>query len=991
MKFIIMANGADAAWGNYRNTPKQLLEVKGETLLQRTVRLIQDYDPESTIVITGKNASLETEGAHLYRPLEDSFEIDRFTYELIENDTCFLCGDTYYTRAAIRKIATIRTDDLLFFGSRKRIFALKINDADLAKAHIDKVKNLYAEDALDECGDWQLYQSFSALSFGKRIVAENFIVLTDSTQDFNTPADYQQFNKILKQKKVAIKRKKKEKKRQRNREKTREFFLKVLAFRLVLQGFSQIQALEWTHRVYADLTKNKSATLHEKRQAYRRGYLPSQVKRLGAAQIKSGNLISEKDYRYIMPINGTYNKWLNNFILRKHVFAPFAQYFAECYYQIGNRDGQRQFIPLPDCPEGYGENAENVLQLIKDKGGVVIRRMSGKAYGKTYEMFYDGDICRINNRTTSTQDLQDFLTFRKSGVLRIFEHLESSSDHIINVQLIVLNETGKTPLISDAFVLCKQPQDIGSPSKEFSSRKTRLIRFDADTGQYPYEGLAKTIPHYQKMKKTIRQLCLFTPEIEFMGITLVVVEGGFKIIRLTANPEYKDSYTFSELSTSYLLAKLEEKKKSRKGFGKKLGHISHRIALRIRRRFTRMLFPPGLFPYLGVRWISLVTNDFWTNKDATLKEKLWAYKNGFLSYRIKQYGITKQNRTNYIADLEYLWLRHINTKSRIGLEDKITVKYILPDYKKYFPDYYFHIVNKHGQNRIIPMMDCPKGYSGKLEDIFELVGEKKVLALKPDEGSHGEGFFKFSHVNNKYYLNSDEVSKGQVAALLKDIENQYLVTEYIQMHPDLKRIYDGAVNTIRMIVFKKDGKTPEIGNAYMRIGSSRTGVVDNMSAGGMYAQIDIDTGRYYNAKSIENNQILPCEYHPDTGATIEGHLPNWEVTKQLVLDMAQAVPFLEYFGFDIAITEEGIKLPEINRFPDYPKIEVFSTKTIEYLLYKLERKKVKYKYHIKRPMRLFNLPDRPWLEEPQETSYSDEPEYEAREEAEEEQLEYSDQ
>ena len=54
------------------------------------------------------------------------------------------------------------------------------------------------------------------------------------------------------------------------------------------------------------------------------------------------------------------------------------------------------------------------------------------------------------------------------------------------------------------------------------------------------------------------------------------------------------------------------------------------------------------------------------------------------------------------------------------------------------------------------------------------------------------------------------------------------------------------------------------------------------------------------------------------------------------------MPQLEYLGFDVAISEDGMKLPEINRAPGYPKIEKFSPLTNDYLLYKLDQKRKKY-------------------------------------------------
>ena len=67
---------------------------------------------------------------------------------------------------------------------------------------------------------------------------------------------------------------------------------------------------------------------------------------------------------------------------------------------------------------------------------------------------------------------------------------------------------------------------------------------------------------------------------------------------------------------------------------------------------------------------------------------------------------------------------------------------------------------------------------------------------------------------------------------------------------------------------------------------------------------------------------------------------------------------MEYFGFDVAVTEDGIKLPEINRFPDYPKIEKLSPETMKYLLKKLDEKKHRCGYDRKPCRKLVHLPKR---------------------------------
>lgn len=467
-----------------------------------------------------------------------------------------------------------------------------------------------------------------------------------------------------------------------------------------------------------------------------------------------------------------------------------------------------------------------------------------------------------------------------------------------------------------------------------------------------------SIPCWEEIKTVIIKMCKHVPQLEFFAVDLVLSDDSFKILPFINVPAYTEAASFSDETRAFLIEKLKDKKAYWKNPKVRSQMRREKIKFKTRKIFSSVFFPKGLKPYLSVRWITEVWDDLFHNKSVSLKDKIWAYRHGFLSYRLEQYGIDESNVNQYISDFEYKWLRHINGSYRAIFEDKITVKYIVNKFKECFPDYYFHIKSSNDGNVMIPMMDCPDGLGEGIDAIFELVKRKGVLALKPDEGSHGDGFYKLSYIGGQYYLNFDRTDKNQVSDILLNPNNQYLVTEYIDNHPQFKEIYEGAVNTIRMIVFKKDGVNAHIGNAYMRFGSKKTGAVDNMGAGGMFVQVDIETGNYGNAKIITNNAILDCPNHPDTGVLMEGTIPHWDSIKETILNIANSIPQLEYFGFDVAVTENGIKLPEINRFPDYPKIEKFSLDTNEYLLDKLRKKKVKYGYDLRPCRKLIHLPKR---------------------------------
>ena len=190
MKYIIMADGKGTRWQNYNDIPKHFIEINGETLLGRTVRLLRQGDPGCEVIITSHDPSYEVEGARRYEPLNNHLEIDRFTEELIEDNVCFLYGDTYYSEEAAAAIINTEAEDILFFGNQRSIVAVKVADGKLFKSHVDRVRQLFVEGKIEKCIGWQVYQSFMGLPFDEKKIESKYIVLEDGTEDYNSPEDF---------------------------------------------------------------------------------------------------------------------------------------------------------------------------------------------------------------------------------------------------------------------------------------------------------------------------------------------------------------------------------------------------------------------------------------------------------------------------------------------------------------------------------------------------------------------------------------------------------------------------------------------------------------------------------------------------------------------------------------------------------------------------------------------------------------------------------
>ena len=190
MHYVIMADGKGTRWGNFTDRPKHLIEINGETLLARLVRQLKVFDNACEITITAQDSRYEVEGARRYVPRNNRDEIDRFTAELVADNVCFFYGDTCYTDEAVANVVEAKGSDLLFFGDKRCIVAVKVFDGACMKKHIEHVKHHHPDGK-----GWHVYQSYSGLELYE--LGDGFVVMADGTQDFNTPEDYLAFLKKM--------------------------------------------------------------------------------------------------------------------------------------------------------------------------------------------------------------------------------------------------------------------------------------------------------------------------------------------------------------------------------------------------------------------------------------------------------------------------------------------------------------------------------------------------------------------------------------------------------------------------------------------------------------------------------------------------------------------------------------------------------------------------------------------------------------------------
>jgi hypothetical protein len=142
-----------------------------------------------------------------------------------------------------------------------------------------------------------------------------------------------------------------------------------------------------------------------------------------------------------------------------------------------------------------------------------------------------------------------------------------------------------------------------------------------------------------------------------------------------------------------------------------------------------------------------------------------------------------------------------------------------------------------------------------------------------------------------------------------------VMERYLEQHPAMARFNPSSVNTLRLWVLQRHGSRPEVILGYLRIGRNGA-LVDNQSAGGIVAPLDLECGRLSKAiDGLPGRHTFPV--HPDHGAPIEGErIPFFE--ESIALAARCLLPFapMRFAGVDIAIAADGPRVIELNVVPN---------------------------------------------------------------------------
>ena len=211
--------------------------------------------------------------------------------------------------------------------------------------------------------------------------------------------------------------------------------------------------------------------------------------------------------------------------------------------------------------------------------------------------------------------------------------------------------------------------------------------------------------------------------------------------------------------------------------------------------------------------------------------------------------------------------------------------------------------------------------ANNVQDVYRILKKRQVVqcVIKTTESSHGDNVYVVNHID---YGNDDctlTLFNNEMVKLSDIIADTPLIFEsVIKQTAQFSAFNSSSVNTIRfMTILYPDGKARMAG-IWMKFGRAGK-CVDNAGSGGnIDACVDIATGEIKYVTEFNgwrNTKVIT--HHPDSGALLEGmKIEHWDDIVTQVLHFQECFPYVKAAGWDIAITDEGPVIIEVNDFWD---------------------------------------------------------------------------
>jgi len=202
---IIICAGEATRWNNYLGIPKHLININGETLIERTVRLLYKHRTDdinvSIVVKDIGDPRYHVEGATTVEANlnKDNVDADKFlsSEHLWNRDgrTLVIYGDCWLSDACVKIVMDFTSREWTLFGNKKECFVQSFypESINMHRNCLYYIRDMFKKGEIKMCGGWQHYRAMQGYDLNTHRMDDNFYLIDDLSDDFDFPNEYDEF------------------------------------------------------------------------------------------------------------------------------------------------------------------------------------------------------------------------------------------------------------------------------------------------------------------------------------------------------------------------------------------------------------------------------------------------------------------------------------------------------------------------------------------------------------------------------------------------------------------------------------------------------------------------------------------------------------------------------------------------------------------------------------------------------------------------------
>lgn len=273
---------------------------------------------------------------------------------------------------------------------------------------------------------------------------------------------------------------------------------------------------------------------------------------------------------------------------------------------------------------------------------------------------------------------------------------------------------------------------------------------------------------------------------------------------------------------------------------------------------------------------------------------------GFLAITAIAYNFEKYKEELFVTDKGNRLIHPLSKSTTMLIDNKAFIPCLFSWAQNLLPEVSIYL----DKGEIVYCLGS-KQHKTDLNKLLEfLVDEHIELFGKKVDSSGGKGAFLINKNNFKTVIPNLQSGK-------------WLINNKLKNEKYSNDINDQSINTLRVVFFKNSEGDMKVFRILHRFGTKESGSVDNCSKGGMAFTVDLITGELGKGL-ISRGQEKNGWYsnHADTKKKLEGFkIPNWKEKLDTIQEIVKNLFYLNYGGLDLAPTDKGLKILEINSYP----------------------------------------------------------------------------